>query len=1433
MYNAPWGYFLAVFRVSPNFIAACFDTSLFFTIYAALFGLVKGYLQLNLGFLVNFEDVRSNFHQAPRHYAKVMRPLKSTTKHAGAGLSSVRTLPRNFSAMLSNVRGVFLNQPSAAAFVNLKSLDSQGLSTVAEESSRHGSLPLSSKSAQSGFTEDLELGGQSETSFLRNRIWGQFSEAWHEIVSDLRNSDCLSDQEVRALQFLDLRADRPGTHNINSFIKKKEAKDLPGLYEGVMMPAFFRAGILDVLVRADSLSDSQQTAVMEVRDWLVWLLTYSGGIDEADSATRCALRDFKPVHPCSTDKQLRARIGAVCEARKLLQAFLALKAPMAAWQASRGQIPRALAKAVGSLFQHYHALLTLVDNEMAVADSALRSRSSFMGMSLPGSSSTAALSANHQQIRNLRTRIGELSAGLLGEQWSETQYTDLVYIINDRFDLKHKVASHMLWVLSPVGVSASPRSHYAQRVIRFFLGSLRDRTMHRPPAVTELRSLTTLTPHLREPVIYPVSTEAVAEQFDLPHSSCQALDDLISTKYNGTSLMAYLRSTYPHEWNNFKERLEREMGTRWPWPHHDFSALSEIDFVRGGALYEQRHELMTWASCRGQLLLRTTTGMACYQRALRFHARSAMPANEAQALARSKYSYVVSSQVFGEDRKSAQGDARWRAHCIEKLLRGFPELLSVAYVDSRGNARQEGQTTQYSVLIGAVTDGSAADDSPGHVERYRIQLPVNDAIPLEGPRSGIMLGEGKPENQNHAIIFCFGECLQSIDMNQDNNFAEALKLPNMLGEFDKVDSQNGARSAATDDIVCVGFREWIFTEDAGAQGAFAASTEFAFGTISQRVMASPGAVRFHYGHPDLWNKLWVMTRGGVCKATKGLHISEDVYAGYNHVLRGGKIVFREFMEAGKGRDNGFDGINGFAAKVSGGNGEQMLSRDINRLGKRLDFFRMLSFYHSGPGFYLNTFLVLLGVYATVWAYLIVTIAGAQRLAIDDKGNLYNTITGRTAGLSVVTVLQLGFLGFLLYAAESCLEHGVLACAATIASHVITGSPLFFIFRARTQAFYFLEDVLYGGAQYVATGRGFALQRSSFVKIYTMYARSHLYWGLELVLLLALLWGIGLTNYFASTVGVWVVAFAVLFSPLWFNPNAFSLTHVMEDFQGWQVWMRGGLDESTQTTWHAWHRDQVRRRTDSDHARSHAISCAIISLVAKVPSLAIAIFALRFGIETPGRCKLIISCNQWADWGIFTGGMLALLAVFLVSHRFLLRFRRIWRIFVIVLAVAALGLVISYYVLYRISSSTGGRVFYIWVFTDFQLLVVLSQVVLQAEAVLRSKCDLNLGGMRRLSSSFYMLLDYILGYCYFLVLFVLAYTRVAMVLQSVLLFNVSFGMALIRGRLFEGFYIKDWVDHQIGQRRRQAHMQSESSPSSHDGPASPSPLLGTDKGLKTS
>lgn len=121
-------------------------------------------------------------------------------------------------------------------------------------------------------------------------------------------------------------------------------------------------------------------------------------------------------------------------------------------------------------------------------------------------------------------------------------------------------------------------------------------------------------------------------------------------------------------------------------------------------------------------------------------------------------------------------------------------------------------------------------------------------------------------------------------------------------------------------VALVGFREWVFSQDSGALASFAATTEFTFGSIMQRIMTWPGAVRFHYGHPDLWNKLFVMTRGGVSKATRGFHISEDVFAGYNHTLRGGKTKFKEYIAVGKGRDMGFDSINSFESKVGFGFG---------------------------------------------------------------------------------------------------------------------------------------------------------------------------------------------------------------------------------------------------------------------------------------------------------------------------------------------------------------------------------------------------------------------------------------------------------------------------------------------------------------------------------
>ena len=68
-------------------------------IFAAFFGVIKGYVQLNLGFLVTFEDMRSNFHQASRHYAKATRPRAPMSMHH----TSSRIVSRHASLVFSPV----------------------------------------------------------------------------------------------------------------------------------------------------------------------------------------------------------------------------------------------------------------------------------------------------------------------------------------------------------------------------------------------------------------------------------------------------------------------------------------------------------------------------------------------------------------------------------------------------------------------------------------------------------------------------------------------------------------------------------------------------------------------------------------------------------------------------------------------------------------------------------------------------------------------------------------------------------------------------------------------------------------------------------------------------------------------------------------------------------------------------------------------------------------------------------------------------------------------------------------------------------------------------------------------------------------------------------------------------------------------------------
>ena len=137
-------------------------------------------------------------------------------------------------------------------------------------------------------------------------------------------------------------------------------------------------------------------------------------------------------------------------------------------------------------------------------------------------------------------------------------------------------------------------------------------------------------------------------------------------------------------------------------------------------------------------------------------------------------------------------------------------------------------------------------------------------------------------------------------------------------------------------VTIVGFPEHIFTQSSGFVTAiYMAVQERYFGTFFQRVLASPLDVRMHYGHPDLLDKVHFLSRGGVSKASKEVNLSEDVFAAYKTCSHGGRTLFKEYHQLGKGRMTNLDEIHGFFSKLAQGAAGQLMSRDVYRLVRSL------------------------------------------------------------------------------------------------------------------------------------------------------------------------------------------------------------------------------------------------------------------------------------------------------------------------------------------------------------------------------------------------------------------------------------------------------------------------------------------------------------------
>ncbi|KAG2741165.1 glycosyltransferase family 48 protein [Suillus brevipes Sb2] len=578
-----------------------------------------------------------------------------------------------------------------------------------------------------------------------------------------------------------------------------------------------------------------------------------------------------------------------------------------------------------------------------------------------------------------------------------------------------------------------PANGEAERRISFFASSLTT-ALPEPLPVEAMPTFTVLVPHYSEKIL--LSLREIIREEDQNFR---------------VTLLEYLKQLHSVEWDNFVKDTkilgESEDGTSSINEKTSNKADDLLFYCIGFKTSSPEYTLRAHAT-----VYRTVSGMMNYSKAIKLLYRVENPAivsafggntekleRELERMARRKFKFAISMQRFSKFNKEEQDNA-------EFLLRAYPDLQIVFLDEEPGPKGSEGR------LFSALIDGHSEVDevTDNRKPKFRIELPGNPILV--------------------------------------NYLEECLKIRNILGEFEEYSISSQSPYAQWDHkefkkspVAIVGTREYIFSENIGVLGDIAAGKEQTFGTMTARALAWIGG-KLHYGHPD------------------GLHLNEDIFAGMNAFGRGGRIKHSEYYQRGKGRDLGFGTILNFQSKIGTSMGEQMLSRECYYLGTQLPIDRFLTFYYGHPGFHINNILVIYSIQVFMLTLLFIGTLNKQ-LAIcqvDAQGNVlggqqgsgcYNLIPVfdwvKRCVVSIFLVFCIAFLPLFL---QELVERGTgKALLRRLGKHFLSLSPVFEVFSTQIYSQAILSNLTFGGARYIATGRGFATTRISFSILYSRFA----------------------------------------------------------------------------------------------------------------------------------------------------------------------------------------------------------------------------------------------------------------------------------------------------------------------------------------------------------
>jgi len=238
----------------------------------------------------------------------------------------------------------------------------------------------------------------------------------------------------------------------------------------------------------------------------------------------------------------------------------------------------------------------------------------------------------------------------------------------------------------------------------------------------------------------------------------------------------------------------------------------------------------------------------------------------------------------------------------------------------------------------------------------------------------------------------------------------------------------------------------------------------------------------------------------------------------------------------------------------------------------------LSFYYAHPGFHINNMFIMLSVQMFMLCLINLGALRNQTIACEYNVNvpitdpLFPTGCANTKPIMdwvfrcIISIFIVFFFSFIPLVVQELTERGFWRAATRLGKQFCSLSPFFEVFVCQIYANSVQQDLSFGGARYIGTGRGFATARIPFGVLFSRFAGPSIYLGARSLMMLLFA---TVTIWQPILLYFWITLVALCTSPFIYNPHQFAWNDFFIDYRDFLRWLSRGNSRSHSSSWIAY------------------------------------------------------------------------------------------------------------------------------------------------------------------------------------------------------------------------------------------------------------------------